>query len=101
MIKQVLHETTAPIGPARVSLALAVAHGLHRPAAPAPEAYELRTVVTTAAPAPRTYELRAPVTRAPEVREVAVPQLMGLRRTNVARPHRRKVPLNRLTVALS
>jgi hypothetical protein len=50
--------------------------------------------VTRAAPAPKTYELRAPVTRAPEV---PVPQLMGLRRTNVARPHRRKVPLNRIS----
>ncbi|MEU3277699.1 hypothetical protein [Streptomyces antibioticus] len=28
--------------------------------------------------------------------EVAVPELMGLR-TGTARPHRRKVPLNRLT----
>ncbi|WP_405871480.1 MULTISPECIES: hypothetical protein [unclassified Streptomyces] len=40
------------------------------------------------------YELHAPVTRAPEL--VAAPQLMGLR-TTAARPHRRKVPLNRLT----
>ncbi|GAB7109365.1 hypothetical protein JCM4814A_76790 [Streptomyces phaeofaciens JCM 4814] len=41
------------------------------------------------------YELHAPVTsaRAPEV---AAPQMMGLR-TGTARPHRRKVPLNRLT----
>ncbi|WP_333737026.1 hypothetical protein [Streptomyces sp. IBSBF 2806] len=40
------------------------------------------------------YELHPPtaVTRAPEV---AAPQLMGLR-TTAARPHRRKVPLNRL-----
>ncbi|MGW1258660.1 hypothetical protein ACWD5Q_26630 [Streptomyces sp. NPDC002513] len=97
MIKQVLHHTTAPVAPARVCLALAVAHELHTPAAPAPEAYELRAVVATA-PASKAYELRAPATRAPEV--VAVPQLMGLRRTNVARPHRRKVPLNRLTTAM-
>ncbi|RZB18208.1 hypothetical protein StrepF001_13820 [Streptomyces sp. F001] len=41
------------------------------------------------------YELHAPTapTRAPEV---AAPQMMGLRGTT-ARPHRRKVPLNRLT----
>jgi hypothetical protein len=40
------------------------------------------------------YELHAPTTtRAPEV--AAVPQLMGLR-TTAARPHRRKVQLNRL-----
>ncbi|MET8955365.1 hypothetical protein ACWEO4_33510 [Streptomyces sp. NPDC004393] len=96
MIKQVLHPTTAPVAPARVCLALAVAHELHTPAAPAPEAYELRTVVTTATPASKAYELRAPARRAPEV---AVPQLMGLRRTNVGRP-RRKVPLNRLTTAM-
>ncbi|MFF3514749.1 hypothetical protein [Streptomyces sp. NPDC002573] len=96
MIKQVLHPTTAPVAPARVCLALAVAHELHTPAAPAPEAYELRTVVTAATPASKAYELRAPARRAPEV---AVPQLMGLRRTNVGRP-RRKVPLNRLTTAM-
>lgn len=44
------------------------------------------------------YELHAPRTRAPEVAvAVAVaPQMMGLR-TTAARPHRRKVPLNRLT----
>ncbi|GAB2994138.1 hypothetical protein GCM10023080_070670 [Streptomyces pseudoechinosporeus] len=40
------------------------------------------------------YELHAPRTRAPEV--VVAPQMMGLRIT-AARPHRRKVPLNRLT----
>jgi hypothetical protein len=41
------------------------------------------------------YELHPPVasSRAPEV---AAPQMMGLR-TAAARPHRRKVPLNRLT----
>ena len=38
------------------------------------------------------YALHAPVTRAPEV--VPAPQMMGLHTT--ARPHRRKVPLNRL-----
>ena len=44
------------------------------------------------------YELHAPTapTRAPEV---AAPQLMGLR-TTAARPHRRKVPLNRLTAVM-
>ncbi|USQ89104.1 hypothetical protein NFX46_38380 [Streptomyces phaeoluteigriseus] len=41
------------------------------------------------------YELHAPTapTRAPEV---VAPQMMGLR-TSAARPHRRKVPLSRLT----
>lgn len=41
------------------------------------------------------YALHPPkaAARAPEV---AAPQLMGLR-TTAARPHRRKVPLNRLT----
>ncbi|WP_055490587.1 hypothetical protein [Streptomyces sp. TP-A0356] len=81
MIKQILHEATAPVGPAGVSLALAVAYELHAPTTPAPQAYELR----------------APVARA---LEVAVPQLMGLR-TSAARPHRRKVPLNRLTAVLT
>ncbi|WP_019064548.1 hypothetical protein [Streptomyces prunicolor] len=37
------------------------------------------------------YELHAPAARAPEV----APELMGLR-TTAARPHHRKVPLNRL-----
>ncbi|GAA3843371.1 hypothetical protein GCM10022403_089180 [Streptomyces coacervatus] len=37
------------------------------------------------------YELHAPAARAPEL----PPQLMGLH-TTAARPHRRKVPLNRL-----
>ncbi|MET8284601.1 hypothetical protein ACGFWD_14680 [Streptomyces sp. NPDC048448] len=42
-------------------------------------------------------ELHLPVPRAPEVAlPAAVPQLMGLR-TPATRPHRRKVPLNRLT----
>ncbi|MCX4738249.1 hypothetical protein [Streptomyces antibioticus] len=39
--------------------------------------------------------LHPPVTAA-RPSEVAVPELMGLR-TGTARPHRRKVPLNRLT----
>jgi hypothetical protein len=42
------------------------------------------------------YALHAPVPRAPElVTSVPAPQMMGLR-TTTARPHRRKVPLNRL-----
>jgi hypothetical protein len=86
MIKQVQHEATAPVGPAKVSLALAVAYELH-----ASEAHDLQ--------APETYERRAPRSRAPEL-VVPQPQLMGLR-TSAARPHRRKVPLHRLTVALS
>ncbi|MFJ6897871.1 hypothetical protein [Streptomyces hokutonensis] len=39
------------------------------------------------------YELHAPAARAPEV--APTPELMGLR-TSAARPHHRKVPLNRL-----
>ncbi|MCW7942259.1 hypothetical protein AAW14_09385 [Streptomyces hygroscopicus] len=81
MIKQVLHEATAPAGPAGVALALAVAYELRAPAVQIPEPYALRT----------------PLTRP---LEVAVPQLMGLR-TSAARPHRRKVPLNRLTAVLT
>ena len=80
MIKQVVHEVTGPIGPAGITLALAVAHELHVPAPRKPQACELRTVVA-----------RTP--------EVAVPQLMGLR-TGPRRTHRRKVPLNRLTAVL-
>ncbi|MFJ5268006.1 hypothetical protein [Streptomyces sp. NPDC088358] len=42
-------------------------------------------------------ELHLPVPRAPEVAlPAAVPQLMGLR-TPATRPHRRKVPLSRLS----
>ncbi|MER6127047.1 hypothetical protein ABT173_31550 [Streptomyces sp. NPDC001795] len=80
MIKQVLHEATAPFGPAGVSLALAVAYELHEPLTAVPEACELQAVVT-------------------RVLEVSVPQLMGLR-TDAARPHRRKVPLSRLTAVM-
>jgi hypothetical protein len=39
------------------------------------------------------YKLHPPAARGPEV---AVPELMGLR-TSAAHPHRRKVPLRRLT----
>ncbi|GHF19352.1 hypothetical protein [Streptomyces griseoluteus] len=67
MIKRVSHQ--APVsGPANVAVALEVAHELHTPD-----------------PSPRLPELPSPA-----------PQLMGLR-TSAARPHRRKVPLNRLT----
>jgi hypothetical protein len=43
-------------------------------------------------------ELHPPVPRAPEVTlpQAAVPQMMGLR-TPAGRPHRRKVPLSRLS----
>ena len=73
MIKQVSHTTTRPDA-TDLTLALEAAHELHQP------------------------ETRAPKTRAPEVAvpEVAVPEMMGLR-TTAARPHRRKVPLARLT----
>ncbi|MFJ8107570.1 hypothetical protein [Streptomyces sp. NPDC096132] len=67
MIKQVSHTVTG-VGAADLSLALDVAYELHAP-------------------------VRQPAVRAPEV---AAPQMMGLR-TTAARPHRRKVPLNRLT----
>jgi hypothetical protein len=40
------------------------------------------------------YALHAPVAP-PRAQEVAAPQMMGLR-TTAARPHRRKVPLNRI-----
>ncbi|MEU2285898.1 hypothetical protein ABZ614_28875 [Streptomyces sp. NPDC013178] len=67
MIKQVSHPVTG-VGAADLNLALHVA-----------------------------YELHAPVTqRVARAPEVAAPQMMGLR-TSTARPHRRKVPLNRLT----
>ncbi|MBV1945963.1 hypothetical protein ACGFYT_24075 [Streptomyces sp. NPDC048208] len=67
MIKNVSHQ--APVsGPANVAVALEVAHELHTP---------------------------DPTRRLPELATPA-PQLMGLR-TSAARPHRRKVPLNRLT----
>ncbi|MFJ1974225.1 hypothetical protein ACIO93_37010 [Streptomyces sp. NPDC087903] len=69
MIKQVSH-TVAGTGPADLALAFEVAYDLH---------------------APVTWT-QAQASRAPEV---APPQLMGLR-TTAARPHRRKVQLNRL-----
>ncbi|MFD8424335.1 hypothetical protein [Streptomyces sp. NPDC059466] len=56
-------------GPAGLDLALAVARELHLPV-------------------PRSAEVALP--------PAAVPQLMGLH-TPATRPHRRKVPLNRLT----
>ncbi|MEU1517904.1 hypothetical protein ABZ490_38135 [Streptomyces sp. NPDC005811] len=67
MIKQVSHTVTG-VGAADLALALDVAYELHEP-------------------------VQQMVVRAPEV---AAPQLMGLR-TPATRPHRRKVPLNRLT----
>ncbi|WP_416976237.1 hypothetical protein [Streptomyces sp. T028] len=67
MIKQVSHTVTG-VGAADLALALDVAYELHEP-------------------------VKQLVVRAPEV---AAPQMMGLR-TSAARPHRRKVPLNRLT----
>nr|WP_067278189.1 hypothetical protein [Streptomyces jeddahensis] len=81
MIKKVQHEVTAPVRPAEVSVALAVANELHAAATP-------RVAETSEIPAPGT-----------RAREVAVPHLMGLR-TTAARPHRRKVPLHRLTPAM-
>ncbi|MET8613871.1 MULTISPECIES: hypothetical protein [Streptomyces] len=74
MITQVFHQE-AGRGPADLSLSLAVARQLHAPAAPAP--------------------------RAPEIIPTPVPQLMGLRRSAADRPHRRKVPLHRLTAMRS
>jgi hypothetical protein len=69
MIKQVSHTVTG-FGAADLALALDVAYELHAPVAP---------------------------TRAPEVAapQLTAPQLMGLR-TTAARPHLRKVQLNRL-----
>ncbi|MER5183641.1 hypothetical protein ABT009_35740 [Streptomyces sp. NPDC002896] len=77
MIKQVVHEVTGPVVPAGVTLALAVAYELH---------------------APQTETQTQSTVRAPEV-AIPQPQLMGLR-TSSARPHRRKVPLKRLTLAM-
>ncbi|MFF4837208.1 hypothetical protein [Streptomyces sp. NPDC001315] len=70
MIKQVSHHLVTGIGPADFSLTLEVAYELHAPVASAP--------------------------LAPRAPEVVAPELMGLR-TSAARPHRRKVPLKRLS----
>ena len=67
MIKQVSHTVTG-VGAADVALALEVAYELHEPVD------------------------RMVVVRAPEV---AAPQMTGLR-APAGRPHRRKVPLNRI-----
>ncbi|MFF4214352.1 hypothetical protein ACFYZE_34405 [Streptomyces sp. NPDC001796] len=95
MITMAVHEVTGATEPGGVLLALAVANELHAPMR--------RRVRTRPQPRPRT---RPRVERAPEVAvpqftvpQVAVPQLMGLRMT-AARPHRRKVPLNRLTAVM-
>ncbi|MGW2701195.1 hypothetical protein [Streptomyces sp. NPDC001340] len=82
MIKHVSHQASGT-GPADLTLALSVAHALHAPVPRAPEV----------PPVPRAPEV-PPVPRAPEV--PPVPQLMGLR-TPAGRPHRRKVPLHRLS----
>ncbi|MEV7244152.1 MULTISPECIES: hypothetical protein [unclassified Streptomyces] len=71
MITQVSHSDVTGTGPAALTLPLAVAYELHAPAAP------------------------ASVPRVPEV-AVPAPELMGLR-TSADRPHRRKVPLRRLS----
>ncbi|MFJ7149333.1 hypothetical protein ACIQVT_14200 [Streptomyces sp. NPDC100445] len=72
MIQQVSHQE-AGRGPADLTVALSVAHELHAATGD---------------------------TRAPEVAPAPVPELMGLR-TSAARPHRRKVPLNRLNTMRS
>ncbi|SHI17387.1 hypothetical protein [Streptomyces sp. 3214.6] len=71
-IKQVSHTVTG-VGAADLALALDVAFGLHAPTAPS----------------------RAPEVAVPQLTVPTVPQLMGLR-TTAARPHLRKVQLNRL-----
>ncbi|MFE3633223.1 hypothetical protein [Streptomyces cellostaticus] len=68
MITQVSHSDVPGTGPAALTLPLAVARELHAPAAGH---------------------------RVPEV-AVPAPELMGLR-TSADRPHRRKVPLRRLS----
>ncbi|MGW5607346.1 hypothetical protein ACWEWI_14815 [Streptomyces sp. NPDC003753] len=90
MITMAVHEVTGATEPGGVLLALAVTNELHAPMR--------RRVRTRPQPRPRT---RPRVARAPEVAvpQVAVPQLMGLRMT-AARPHRRKVPLSRLTAVM-
>ncbi|MFI7504306.1 hypothetical protein ACIBVL_38675 [Streptomyces sp. NPDC049687] len=70
MIKQVSHTVTG-VGAADLALALDVVYELHAPV--------------------RQLVVRAPEVAAPQ----PVPQLMGLH-TTAARPHRRKVPLNRI-----
>ncbi|MEV7505951.1 hypothetical protein [Streptomyces sp. NPDC093018] len=72
MIQLTFHRE-AGLGPADLTVALAVARRLHTPAAPEP--------------------------RAAEIVPAHVPQLMGLRRSSADRHHRRghKVPLHRLT----
>ncbi|POX44769.1 hypothetical protein C3488_31685 [Streptomyces sp. Ru72] len=90
-----VHEVTGATEPGGVLLALAVANELH-----APMRRRVRTrPQSRPQPRPRT---RPRAERAPEVvvPQVAVPQLMGLRRATTARPHRRKVPLNRLTAVM-
>lgn len=71
-IKQVSHTVTG-FGAADLGLALDVAYELHPPVAPT----------------------RAPEVAVPQLTIPTVPQLMGLR-TTAARPHLRKVQLNRL-----
>jgi hypothetical protein len=90
MITMAVHEVTGATEPGGVLLALAVANEFHAPMR--------RRVRTRPQPRPGT---RPRVERAPEVAvpQVAVPQLMGLRMT-AARPHRRKVPLSRLTAVM-
>lgn len=68
MIQHFSHQI-AGLRPADVTLALSIVDDLHTP---------------------------VPEPRAPKVAVNPVPELMGLR-TSAARPHRRKVPLRRLT----
>ncbi|MFF3909548.1 hypothetical protein ACFYZJ_27020 [Streptomyces sp. NPDC001848] len=96
MITMAVHEVTGATEPGGVLLALAVANELHAPTRRRPRTR------TRPQPRPRPLPRTLPrVERAPEVAipQVAVPQLMGLRMTD-ARPHRRKVPLNRLTAVM-
>jgi hypothetical protein len=72
MTRQVAHQVPGT-GPADIALALAVAGALHEPLTAA------RAAEATGKPAVARF-----------------PQLMGLR-TSAARPHRRRVPLNRLS----
>ncbi|MFF4354192.1 hypothetical protein [Streptomyces sp. NPDC001530] len=88
MIKRVSH-TVTDSNPAGFSLALEVACELHAPATRAPE-----VAVAVQVPAQAHAHAHAPAS-APV--PVPVPQMMGLR-MSAGHPHRRRVPLNRLSL---
>lgn len=99
-------DTTQPIERRRCGLGVRLRFGFQSWAAALPgemrKEYDMSNQALHVGPAgaflvPEAYENDTPVRRVPEV---SVPHLMGLR-TSAARPHRRKVPLSRLTPALN